>query len=247
MLSYILALRQHVSENSVDISLSIFSTPRFSVPTVSVSVFRIGRGMQHFKTFMFHTVVQRVFLCSYCKKFDTTLFLNTVYMVETGVRSMYWICYSYNISYCTMWYTVRWPLFEQTDDAVGSDAAHVGITKSCSARPAATSCCTASGRSETEQTTTSTPAPPVDESQTMSKPKRWAGEPPRWFKTFVDEERKKQEEWKEELRGYFQRSEHLQTKRLKLLKEAVGRLSDKWTTEHDACDYVGKQCDSVQH
>jgi len=126
-----------------------------------------------------------------------------------------------------MWYIVRWPLFEHMDDAVGSDAAHAGITKAWSARAAATSCCTASARNEAEQTSTSTPAPPLDESQTISKPKRRAGEPPRWFKTFIDEEQKKQEEWKEEMRGYFQRSEHLQTERLKLLKEALGRLSDK--------------------
>jgi len=88
---------------------------------------------------------------------------------------------------------------------------------------------------EAERAATTTAVPPADEppetgivceEQLMPK-KRRTGGPPRWFKVFIEEERQMQNEWKEELRGYFARFEQLQTKRLELLKEAVGQLSEK--------------------
>ena len=150
-------------------------------------------------------------------------------MAEIGIWSMteFVTC---TTTVVQMWYIVRWPFFELMDEALGNNAT----------RHAATSCSNSTARQELASSTceaerTAVAVPPVDEPpetavacepQLMTR-KRRAGGPPRWFKVFIEEERQMQNEWKEELRGYFERFEQLQTKRLELLKKAVGQLSEK--------------------
>jgi len=126
-----------------------------------------------------------------------------------------------------MRYIVRWPFFDLMDDALRNNAARDADT-SARQEPAPVT-------REAERAATATAVPPADEppetgvaceEQLMPK-KRRTGGPPRWFKVFIEEEWQMQNEWKEELRGYFARFEQLQTKRLELLKEAVGQLSEK--------------------
>jgi len=54
--------------------------------------------------------------------------------------------------------------------------------------------------------------------------KRRTVEPPEWFQTFAEEERKRQDAWREEMRAHFLKIEKLQTERVNLLREAVSAM-----------------------